>query len=121
MPTHEHSLNINYTGIHSVLHGYEYTHGFHVGLAAGTGTGTRLPTRQKPVPVIVMSHHDTTKYGCSSHAYIFCFPHFHHHKSLPQTEERVSTGRTHTNEGASKREGGRTHGGNNSNSSAGPS
>jgi Ni2+-binding GTPase involved in maturation of urease and hydrogenase len=29
----------------SACHGYGYTHGFHTGLAAGTGTGTRLPTR----------------------------------------------------------------------------
>ena len=37
---------------------------------------------------------------------------------LPQTEERASTGQTHTNKGASKRQGRHMHGGNNSNNSA---
>jgi hypothetical protein len=37
--------------MYSECHGYGYTCGFHTGLA--TGTGTRLPTRQKPLPVPV--------------------------------------------------------------------
>jgi hypothetical protein len=35
-------------------HRYGYTRGFHTGLDAGTGTGMRMLTQQKPVPVMVM-------------------------------------------------------------------
>ena len=70
--SHLHTIALT---IYSECHRYRYTRGFHVGLAVGTGTGTRLLTRQKPVPVpiMVMSHCDATKYGCASHASIFCF------------------------------------------------
>jgi hypothetical protein len=37
----------------SVLHGYGYIHGFHIGTATGMGTGTRILTRQIPIPVAV--------------------------------------------------------------------
>jgi len=46
-PTHLASL-----ALISECHGYGYTHGFHMGLAMGTGM--RLLTRQKPVPIIIM-------------------------------------------------------------------
>ena len=37
----------------SVLHGYGYTHGFHMGLAIGMGRDISMLTRRKPVPVAV--------------------------------------------------------------------
>jgi hypothetical protein len=39
--------------IASVLHGYGYTHRFHMGTTMGTGMGTRILTCQIPIPVAV--------------------------------------------------------------------
>jgi hypothetical protein len=40
----------------SVLHGYGFTRGFRAGFTTGTGRGTRICTRRKPVPVICTRH-----------------------------------------------------------------